>query len=184
MGRPRKYTRKTLERALDAWCRQITRTVTLTEPVDSGRRDRYGHVIYKTREIVSDSGEPVRVRQFVIPPTVGGLCEYLGIHRSTWAEYCDAKKHPELAEATAWAKDAMQRYLEGELLLREGKNLSGVIFSLQNNYGYGVRDGTASSAGSQEDDPITKSLKEAAHALAEANEDSAMAVHGKAGADL
>ena len=37
---------------------------------------------------------------------------------------------------TAWAREVMQHYLESELLGREGKNLKGVIFSLQNNFGY------------------------------------------------
>ncbi len=81
----------------------------------------------------------MKVREFVVPPTVGGLCRHLGIHRSTWADYCDPEKHPELQEVTAYARETMEAFLEDALLTRSGKELKGVIFSLQNNYGYTER---------------------------------------------
>lgn len=136
MGRPRKYTERTLRKAVEAYFRGITRTVTLQEQVNTGEKDGWGHWVYELRDVRNDDGEPVKVRQFVVPPTVGGLCEALGIHRSTWADYCDGEKHPEFRELTAWAREAIQHYLESELLGRDGKNLKGVIFSLQNNFGY------------------------------------------------
>ncbi len=134
--RPRKYTERTLGRAADAYFRRITRTITVQERVDTGELDHYGHRIYAMEDVRNGDGEPVKVRQFVTPPTVGGLCEALGIHRSTWADYCDREKHPELEEVTSRARETIQHYLESELLSREGKDLKGVIFSLQNNYGY------------------------------------------------
>lgn len=136
LGRPRKYTERTLRKAVEAYFRGITRTVTLREQVNTGEKDGWGHWVYELRDICNDAGEPVQVRQFVVPPTVGGLCEFLGIHRSTWADYCDGEKHPEFRELTAWAREVIQHYLESELLGRDGKNLKGVIFSLQNNFGY------------------------------------------------
>ena len=110
-GRPRKYTPRTLRTAVDEYFRYHSRTVTLRE----------------------------QVREFVVPPTVGGLCRHLGIHRSTWADYCDPEKHPELQEVTAYARETMEAFLEDALLTRSGKELKGVIFSLQNNYGYTER---------------------------------------------
>lgn len=139
MGRPRKYTEWTLRRAVEAYFRGLTRTVTIREQVNTGEKDGWGHWVFALRDVCNDAGEPVRVRQFVVPPTVGGLCEALGIHRSTWADYCDAGKHPEFQEVTAWAREVIQLYLESELLSRDGKNLKGVIFSLQNNFGYSER---------------------------------------------
>lgn len=136
MGRPRKYTERTLRKAVEAYFHRITRTITIREQVNTGEKDGFGHWVYTLEDVRNDDGEPVKVRQFVVPPTVGGLCEALGIHRSTWADYCDPEKHPELQEVTAWAREVIQHYLESELLGRDGKNLKGVIFSLQNNFGY------------------------------------------------
>ena len=135
-ARPRKYTERTLRKAVEAYFRGITRTVTLQEQVNTGEKDGWGHWVYELRNVCNDDGEPVKVRQFVVPPTVGGLCEFLKIHRSTWADYCDGEKHPEFRELTAWAREVIQHYLESELLGRDGKNLKGVVFSLQNNFGY------------------------------------------------
>lgn len=136
MGRPRKYTKKSLKEALEEYFRSISRTVTLTERVASGKKDEYGHEIYETKPVLNDDGKPIKARQFEIPPTVGGICEYLGIHRSTWADYCDKDSHPEFQEITSWAKETIHAYLETALLGRSGKDLKGVIFTLQNNYGY------------------------------------------------
>lgn len=78
-------------------------------------------------------GEVMVEREYVIPPTVGGLCGHPGISRQTWADYCDPEKNPKFRETTAWAREELRRYLEGQLLTRSGKGLKGVIFSLQNN---------------------------------------------------
>ncbi len=136
MGRPKKYTKKRLRESLEAYFNSISRTVTLTERVPTGEKDGWGHDVYTQQDILTDAGEPIKVRQYEIAPTVGGICTYLGIHRSTWAEYCDEGKHPELHEVTEWARELMHGYLEQALLSRGGKDLKGVIFSLQNNYGY------------------------------------------------
>jgi len=171
MGRPRKYTGKTLGKAVDAYFRGITRTITVREQVNTGEKDDHGHWIFTLEDVLNDDGEPVKVRQFVVPPTVGGLCEALGIHRSTWADYCDREKHPELEEATSRARETIQHYLESELLGREGKDLKGVIFSLQNNYGCSERKTVelgpkaalaVASAGTEERAAILALLEEAA----------------------
>lgn len=136
MGRPRKYTPKRLRDAVDAYFCRYTRTVTVREQVNTGLKDGWGHWIYELKDVCNDAGEAVTVREFVVPPTVGGLCRHLGIHRSTWAAWCDKEEYPEFAEVVEYAKEVMQGYLEAELLTRNGKELKGVIFSLQNNYGY------------------------------------------------
>ena len=76
------------------------------------------------------------ITEYLVPPTVGGLCEHLKIHRSTWAEYCDPEIHPEFSDTTTRARGRMREYLEQQLLTRPGKDIKGVIFSLENNYGY------------------------------------------------
>ena len=137
MGRPKKYTPRTLKKAVEDYFDGITREVGLTEKMDTGRKDSAGHTIYEDKPVKNRRGELVKVTEYLVPPTVGGLCEHLGIHRSTWAEYCDDRLHPEFSDTTTRTRGRMRDYLEMQLLTR--KDVKGVIFSLQNNYGYTER---------------------------------------------
>lgn len=122
-----------LRRACRAYIDSISRTVTAREEYDSGERDELGHVVYAYRDILADSGEPIRYREFIRPPGVGGLSAFLRIHRSTWANYCDPIKHPEFTGICAEMRDVFRTWREEELLTR--KNVRGLMFDLQNNYG-------------------------------------------------
>lgn len=106
-GRPKKYTKKSLEAAVKGYFAGISK---------------------------GGDGSPWAA-EYKRPPTVSGLCLYLGIDRSTWQNYADPKLHPELREITAYARMRMETYLEEQLLIRE-KNVQGLIFNLQNNYGW------------------------------------------------
>lgn len=143
MARRKKYTQRTLEQAVRRYFASISRERTITERVDSGRKDSSGHVIWNTVPIKNLLGEEMKVIEYMVPPTVGGLCSYLGIHRSTWHEYSNKSKHPELAAITGWAKSQMQAWLEEQLVTR--RDVRGVVFDLENNYGYGDRDSDAGS---------------------------------------
>ncbi len=137
MSRPREYTAVTLKRAVRRYFRSITRQVAQTEMVPTGERDEKGHMIYEPQPIINDLGEQVVVTEYILPPNVTDLCEALGIHRSTWANYCDAEQYPEFAEITEQVQARMQAWNERELLTRPGKDIKGIIFNLQQNYGYG-----------------------------------------------
>ena len=82
-GRPKKYTKKGLREAIERYFRSISRTIPA--------RDDTGGIIR------NDDDEEIKVVQFVVPPSVTGMCLYLGIDRSTWQNYADAALHPELA---------------------------------------------------------------------------------------
>lgn len=183
MSRPKKYSARTLTKAVDAYFDSITREVDVTELVDTGRRDGHGHPIFKPRPVTNKLGKQVRVTEYVVPPAVKDLCDSLGVNRSTWADYANPDKYPELAEIVQEAKERIKAWNERELVTRSGRDVKGIIFNLQANYGYGAKQESAYD-NAQEDDPITRSLKEAAHALAEANENPPVAVHGENGADL
>ena len=75
MGRPRKYTRIGLEKAVQRYFDSISREVTVTEKVDSGERDDKGHVIWEQVPIINKLGEEIRVTEFAVPPTVRVLAE-------------------------------------------------------------------------------------------------------------
>lgn len=134
MARPKKYNKKTLTEAVDRYFASITRVLPLTEKVDTGRRDADGHKVYEDRPVMNSLEEQATVEEYIVPPTVGALCMALGIHRCTWAEYCDHDEHPEFKDITTKAKERMRTYLEQQLLTR--KDVKGVIFDLQNNHGY------------------------------------------------
>lgn len=134
MARPRKYGVKALDEAVERYFSSISRVVVATEMKPTGQRDGKGHMIYEPVPIINALGEELKVEEFIVPPTVGGLCQFLGIHRSTWAEYCDKDLHPEFSDTTTRARGRMRAYLEQQLLTR--KDVRGVIFDLQNNHGY------------------------------------------------
>lgn len=132
-GRPRKYkTGMALRREIDRYFGSITRTVTATERIPTGERDSKGHEIYRIQDIVNDLGEPIRYKEYVIPPSIGGLCLFLGISKQTWSEYCGIE---EFIEPTTRARARVEAYLEEQLTTRE-KNVQGIVFNLQHNYGW------------------------------------------------
>ena len=53
--------------------------------------------------------------------------------------YANADKHPEFVETITYVRGRMRDWNEKELLMREGKNINGIIFNLENNYGYRER---------------------------------------------
>ncbi len=144
-GRPKEYTRETLQRAVNRYFRSITRAVKLTEPVDTGKKDAYGHAIIEQKPITNRLGKQVEIIQYVVPPSKGDLATALGIHRSTWDNYHDVEKYPEFADIVAEADGMIQTWNERELLTRDGKNVKGIIFNLENNYGYRERIDTQHS---------------------------------------
>ena len=86
-------------------------------------------------QVINADGEGVVKVQYAVPPSVVSMCLYLGIDKRTWANYCDAKKHPEFAEVTSRAMMRHEAYLVEQSILRE-KSVSGILFNLENNYGY------------------------------------------------
>lgn len=120
-GRPKKYTKKSLKEAIDGYFESISYT--------SHVRDALG------RTICNDSGEPIKMIVYAVAPSITGLCLHLGIDRSTWQNYCDKKIHPEFHKITSEARAKIEAWLEQELNTRE-KNVQGIIFNLQNNYGW------------------------------------------------
>lgn len=139
MGAKKKYSAAGLQKAVDKYFRSISREKVFTESVATGRKDGMGHEIYEEKPVVNFLGEELKVIEYLVPPTVGGLSAFLGVHRSTWNAWCDSSKYPEYAEVTQDAMGRIHSYLEQESLTRPGKDLKGVIFNLENNYGYKER---------------------------------------------
>jgi len=131
--RYKKYTPQSLRTACRKYFASISRTVAATEMADTGARDAQGHVVLMPVKILNHAGEEILKEEFAIPPTISGLCRYLNIARQTWDNYC---ADPEYDDTTVRVKERLREWNEEQLLTRPGKDVRGIIFNLQNNYGY------------------------------------------------
>lgn len=122
MGRPKKYTAKKLKEQVARYFDSISY---MTQARDAGGQP-----------LCNLLGEPLMVRCYATPPTLGGLARYLGIDKSTWAEYANPEKCPELAPICADAKGRVELYLQQELVTREKGSLRGLEFDLTVNHGW------------------------------------------------
>lgn len=135
-GAPKKYTAKTLKKAVEDYFAAITREKIVTEPVPTGRLDDYGHPIFQDQPVKNSLGSWVMVTEYLVPPSIGALATALGIHRSTWDNWHDQETYPEFQEIVTWADDKILAWKEEQVLTRPGKNLKGIIWDLDNNHGY------------------------------------------------
>ena len=123
MGTKRKhFSARSLEQAVDRYFASIRRTVTATERVETGPKT------FEDRPILSDTGEPIRFREYVVAPTVWGLCEALGLTPAEWERLCDREEHPELQGAVQRASGLMREWKEQTLLTR--KDVRGLIYHM------------------------------------------------------
>ena len=139
MGAPKKYTPRSLRKAVENYFSSITRDVALTEPKPTGEKDKMGHEIYTQEPVVNNLGQQIVVTEYLVPPSILDLAAFLGIHRSTWDNYCDREAYPEFFDTTTYARGRIHAYLVRESLTRQGKDLKGVLFNLENNFGYRER---------------------------------------------
>lgn len=136
MSRYKKYrSEKALREAVEAYFDSISRIKPVMEICNTGEKDRWGHFIQEQRPVLNAKGEAMTEREYVIPPTVGGMCRYLQISRETWSQYCDRQKNPQFADVTGWAREQLFAWREKELMTRPGKDVRGLLFDLNVNYG-------------------------------------------------
>ena len=103
MGAKRKFTSRSLEKAVDRYFASIRRTTAATERVETGPKT------FEERPILSDTGEPILCREYVVAPTVWGLCEALGVTPAEWRRLCDRQEHPELQDAVQRASGLLRK---------------------------------------------------------------------------
>ena len=122
-GRPLSIkTPRELERAIEKYFSSIS----YSEPV----KDQFGAIM------TDIDGDFIERTVYISPPDVMSLCLFLGISDGTWENYCDKDKHPDYAPVCERARMRMEAYLREVLVTREKGSLQGVIFNLQNNYGW------------------------------------------------
>lgn len=144
----KKYTPRSFAKAVKRYFDSISREAVVTEKKPTGELDRYGHMIFEDVPVENRLGEVMKRIEFLLPPTVSGLCVALKIHRSTWSEY---GKDPEYSDTVACAGGLMRAWLEEQSLMRQGKDFRGVEFNLIHNFGVGKDTGGSDMGGTVED---------------------------------
>lgn len=122
VGRPRKYdTENQFLKAVNKYFRSISTEITL-KGLDGN-------------EIISEDGKPMKRVIYPVPPSISGLCLYIGIDRSTWQNYAKDERYKSVCEG---ARLIIESYMEEQLMTRE-KNVQGIKFNLQHNFGWKER---------------------------------------------
>lgn len=138
--RTKKYkSAAALLKAVDKYFDKISREIDVTELVPL--LDDDGHAvmgkrgpIYVQEKVRDNSGNVMRKLQYTVPPSLAALCLDIGISSVTWAAYSD---DDDLGPVCAYAKLRVEAYLTEQVNIRDRPQ--GVIFNLQNNYGWRER---------------------------------------------
>jgi hypothetical protein len=157
-GRPRKFTARGFEKACEAYfdsiCYQTERMRAVPVRDEEGfpELDDFGHQKFQYKPIITAAGKPAFETVWTEPPSLTGLCLYLGIDRATFSRYGTYDpEHPEESErfcnTVTRARGRVEAYLESRL---EDKSAArGAIFNLQQNFGWKERKELELGAGAQ-----------------------------------
>ena len=110
----------------------------MTIPGHGGAPMKYDPETFKTKIdeyfiFIKDENEKRKVcKDKIKPPTMSGICVFLGISRDTWSEYA---KKPEFSETIKKTRTIVENFVE-EGLLNGSVNTIGAIFNLKNNFGW------------------------------------------------
>lgn len=138
MGAPRKYSKKALREAVQAYFDSITREVVITERVPTGEKDSWGHDVYEWRDVENNLGEVAKRTEYLVPPTLGGLCIHLGIVNSTWSRWSDPDEHPEYKEIVADVQQRLLTWRQEQVVIR--KDVKGLVWDMEVNFGCGQKE--------------------------------------------
>lgn len=152
MGRYKKYrSAKVFAAAVEAYFDKITYMEPARHP-DAWVSGKY----IKGEPILDAQGNEIMVTKYVVPMSVIGLQNCIGISRETWSNYSDI---PAYAEIIEYARRRIEEYLN-QMLIEMGRDNKGVIFSLENNFGYREkRDDTVHQTTADISDTLTPEEK-------------------------
>lgn len=137
MGRRRTYSKRALGEAVQAYFDSITREVTIKERVDNGKRDSYGHIIWDLVPVKNNLGEVAKMTEYLVPPTIGGLCLHLGISYATWSRWSNDDNHKDIHPIIEKVRDRMLAWRMEQVLSR--KDVKGLVWDMEVNYGVGTK---------------------------------------------
>ena len=152
MANERRFeTPRALQQKINKYFRMIRREVPMTEPVPTGKLDKYGHPVFESKPVLNELGKQVVYLEYVVPPRMTALRLALKVDAETWSRYAsgevgddDAQK-AEFVRVCADAKAICEDWLKEQKLTRT-KGLAGVMHELEVNYGDGVKDSAIARA--------------------------------------
>ena len=124
---------KKLREEIDNYFAGISRMRAVTENVPTGEKDKYGRDICEERIALNGRGETVKVEEWLVPPTIADLLQHVGLTKEEWERFRGEDKLRTVVQA---AELRVERYLRRELLTRPGKDLKGVVLTLQHDFGF------------------------------------------------
>lgn len=144
-GRKKEYkTAAALRRGIEEYLRSITYQVPVTVEVATETTDDKGKeiIIFERKKLYVDEdgfmntegvGKPKIVTEYLEPPDPRKLYLFLGISKQTWANYAMDEKLGAVCEEF---KLLCESRLAGLLECSGGKSVQGIMFNLENNYGW------------------------------------------------
>ena len=132
MGRRRKYSPRTFEKACEAYFRRRAYEVPVQRLVPNGRTNAKGLPVMVYKDVTNADGDKVSVTEYSSPPSVESLCLELGITRATFANYARDERYCDVCDGV---KLRIEEYLHRQLNQRI-KGVEGVIFDLKVNHGW------------------------------------------------
>lgn len=143
IGRPKgskKYTAAGFRKACNGYFNSISYETTVMRQKadldDAGypQLDAFGHIKYKHEPIVTADGNEAKELRWIEPPSIQGLCLYLGIDAATFWRYTNDEEDLSLAKEAKLAKARVEAYLISRLEDKSAAN--GTKFNLQHNFGW------------------------------------------------
>lgn len=108
--------------------------------------------------VIGKDGNRILRTEWFTPPTVGGLCAYLGISRARFSELAKNEKY---ADAIADARAVITTYLEERISDPSIKNIKGVQISLESIIYAAAKDEAAASTPKLSNEDRAALLREA-----------------------
>lgn len=137
-GRPKKFQSvDELEEQIEAYFKSCFIAATeehksWIEPDEGEEEGSRGHFEYGRRPLKDAAGN--QVYELIQQPTITGLAVALDTTRDLLLDYENKPENAEFSDAIKRAKILIHKYAED--YLHEGKNQTGAIFSLKNNFGW------------------------------------------------
>lgn len=129
--KPRKYPKSDIDRFkenIDKYFWSITRTTPVTKTTVVWK-DKNNKEIIESQPILDNNWDPILNTEYIRPPTICWLCNYIWISQDTWIDY---EKEEEYSGTIKKARQIIEQY-NVELLYRK-EQVTWVIFNLKNNY--------------------------------------------------
>lgn len=135
-----KHTPEKLKAKIDAYFESISYETPVMHKRIGGFTNGKGKPMYYMKEAYDAEGNPLMQTEWVRPPTISGLCLYLGMPRTYFYEIEQKAEYKEMCEM---ARLRIEAYLEEQLCTRD--MVSGIVKDLERRHGWDKPEESAQS---------------------------------------